>query len=161
MLTRPEGPDSPARFLDKALPDFITDPTRCTDLRFYTPHDHAGPFLTCLDLMDKSLKKNILSIPRYALNSEVEDLPKKIEESGIRGALEYACRSWYKHLTVTTDTHIIIPILRHFLEQKFLFWLEVLSCLDAVDDAVRALKMTVEWLSEVRPDQWQFGLHAF
>jgi hypothetical protein len=48
--------------------------------------------------MDKSLKKNMCSIPDYALNSEVEDLPKRIEESGIRGALEYACRSWYKHL---------------------------------------------------------------
>ena len=90
------------------------------------------------------------SIPDYALNSEVVDLPKKIDESGIRGALEYACRSWYKHL-ITTQDHVVdvICALYSFLEQKFLFWLEVLSILGAMSDAVHALNTTVRWLTEV------------
>jgi hypothetical protein len=100
--------------------------------------------------MNESLEKNMCSIPDYALNSEVEDLPKRIKESGIRGALEYACRSWYKHIIAgmgrATD---VVSTLRDFLEQKLLFWLEVLSVLGAVGDAARALNMVVKWLTEV------------
>ena len=100
--------------------------------------------------MNKSLKKNMCSIPDYALNSEVEDLPKRVEESGICGALEYACRSWHAHLIMTKHrTADVVSALRCFLEQKFLFWLEVLSVLGAVGDAARALIATTKWLNEV------------
>ena len=90
------------------------------------------------------------SIPDYVLNSEVDDLPKRIHESGIHGALEYACRSWYKHLNTMQD-HVVdvMSALQHFLEQKFLFWLEVLSVLGAVGDAACALSATIEWLTKV------------
>jgi len=146
----------PVQPFHKSFLDFIVNPTRCSDPRFYICPDYQIElFLRCLELMDKSLKKNICSMPDYALNSEVEDLRERIEESGIRGALEYACRSWHNHLIVGTDrTADVVSALRHFLEEKFLFWLEVLSILGAVGDAVRALNVTVRWLSEVRPDLW-------
>ena len=100
--------------------------------------------------MDKLLKKDMCSIPDYSLNSEVEDLPKRIEGSGIRGALEYACRSWYKHLVATKHrTSDVFSALRDFLEEKFPFWLEVLSILGAVGDAARALVAATKWLNEV------------
>ena len=76
--------------------------------------------------MGKLLKRNMCSIPDYALNSEVEDLSKRIERSGICGALEYACRSWYKHLTVTEHKTLdVVSALHDFLEDKFIFWLGV------------------------------------
>jgi len=90
------------------------------------------------------------SIPDFALNSEVEDLPKGIEDSGIQGALEYACRSWHKHLIIAEHQTVdIVSALCHFLENKFLFWLEVLSVLGAMGDAACALNMTITWLKEV------------
>jgi len=105
--------------------------------------------------MGKSLKKNMCSIPDYALNSEVEDLPRRIEESGIRGALEYACRSWHNHLITKADrTADVVSALHRFLEEKFLFWLEVLSILGAACDAIHALNVTVQWLIEVCPNLW-------
>ena len=89
-------------------------------------------------------------IPEYALNSEVEDLPKKIEESGIHGALEYACRSWHKHLITTNHrTADVVSALHGFLEKSFTLWLEVLSVLGVVGNAARALIVTVEWLNKV------------
>ena len=144
----------PIQPFHKSFPDFITDPARCTDPRFYISLDyHTELFLRCLELMGGSLKKNICSIPGFVLNSEVEDLQKRIEESGIRGALEYACRSWYKHLIVTKHlTSNVVSALRDFLEGKFLLWLEVLSLLGTVNDAARALNTTVKWLNEVRSD---------
>ena len=85
------------------------------------------------------------SIPDYALNFEVEDLPKRIADSGIHGALEYACRSWHKHLIVMEhQTARVVSALHSFLEHKFLFWLEVLSILGSMSDAVSALNTTVK-----------------
>ena len=154
LLLLPEDPSSPVQPFHKSFPDFITNPARCLDLRFYiSPNHHIELVLCCFELMSKSLEKNMCSIPDYTLNSEVDDLPKRIDQSGIHGALEYACRSWYKHLIMaghrTTD---VISALHDFLEQKFLFWLEVLSALSAVGSAVDALKMTMKWLKEVCPD---------
>jgi hypothetical protein len=104
--------------------------------------------------MGKSLKKNMCQVPTYALNSEVKNLPEMVDKSGIRGAPEHARRSWDKHLIATKRrASDAVPALRRFLEQKFPFWLEVLSVLDAVADAVYALSMTLKWLNEVRPDR--------
>jgi len=151
LLILPEDPDHPVQPFHKSFPDFITDPTRCSELRFHiSPDYHAELVLCCLGLMNKSLKKNMCSIPDYALNSEVKDLPRRIKDSGIRGALEYACRSWYRHLTtVQHHTADIISGLHHFLEEQFLSWLEVLSILGAVGEAAHALNTTVKWLNKV------------
>ena len=151
LLILPEDPNHPVQPFHKSFPDFITNPARCSDPRFHiSPEYHVELVLCCLGLMGKSLKKNMGSIPDYALNSEIEDLPKRIEDIGIQGALEYACRSWYKHLIIMKhQTTRVVSALHYFLEQKFLFWLEVLSILGAVGDAVYALTATVKWLNEV------------
>ena len=154
LLVLPSGFEHPVQPFHKSFPDFITDPDRCIDPQFHVPLDcHTELFLRCLELMGKSLKRNMCAVPTYALNSEVKNLPEMVYKSGIRGALEYACRSWYKHLIATKRrASEAVPALRRFLEQKFPFWLEVLSVLDAVGDAVYALSTTLKWLNEVRPN---------
>ena len=151
LLILDDNINNPVQPFHKSFPDFIKDSTRCTNARFYlSPDCHTELVLYCLKLMDKCLEENMCSIPDYALNSEVVDLPKRIEESGIHGALQYACRSWHKHLIVTEyQSTDIVAALCHFLEQKFLFWLEVLSVLGAVSDAAHALNTTVQWSKEV------------
>ena len=94
LLILPKDQSSPVQPFHKSFPDFITDPTRCVNVRFYVPSDyHLKLALNCLEVMCRLLKRNMCSIPDYTLNSKVEDLPEKIKESGIPGALEYACRS--------------------------------------------------------------------
>jgi hypothetical protein len=142
----------PVQPLHKSFTDFITDPSRCVNTQFHIPpnHYHTELVLQSLKLMNTSLEKNMCPTPDYALNSEVEDLSERIESSIIRGSLEYACRSWYKHLITTNHRAVDVASALHcFLEQKFLFWLEVLSTLDAVDEAIHALHTTVKWLNEV------------
>ena len=144
----------PIQPFHKSFPDFITDPARCVDTRFYISSDyHTQLALRCLELMGESLEKNMCSLPDYAINSKVEGLPRRIEESNIRGALEYACRSWHKHLIATEDRiGDIVSALRCFLEGKFLFWLEVLSILGVVGDAAHALDSAGKWLNKVCPN---------
>jgi len=144
----------PVRPFHKSFPDFITDPTRCTNQRFYisAPNHHSELLVGCLNLMNQTLEKNMCQLPDAVANSDVSDLKKKVEEH-INPALQYACLSWHMHLVDidTTPAHAptITPILHKFLETKFLFWLEVLSVLGTVRNAVDALQVTQDWL-EVR-----------
>jgi len=95
------------------------------------------------------LEQNLLSLPNYALNLEVEDLEMRVEGQ-ISTALQYACKSWHNHLAeVNGDVAAIIPALRSFLQERFLAWLEVLSVIGATRDAVIALENLMPWLREV------------
>ena len=87
------------------------------------------------------------NLPDGVINSEVDDLKERAEEN-IDRALQYACRSWHKHLADTTpkDTLKITFLLHKFLEGKFLFWLEVLSVFGAAREAVDALNVSAGWL---------------
>ena len=151
LLKLSEDPDSPVLPFHKSFPDFITDPIRCPDNRFHvSPRTcHLKLALHCLRLMNGSLHFNLLSLPNYTLNSEVENLRGKINDV-VSKALCYACRSWYKHLTeVRENFSEITPTLRSFLQKQFLSWLEVLSVSGAVRDAVVALEKLIPWLQEV------------
>ena len=89
-------------------------------------------------------------LPDSVINSEVNDLKERTKQY-IDQALEYACRSWHKHLVETAPAHrlTITSVLHQFLEGKFVFWLEVLSVLGAAREAVDALEAAAGWL-EVR-----------
>ena len=151
LLILQENIDSPVRPFHKSFPDFITDPTRCTNKRFYIhpPDHHPRLLFSCLDLMNLKLEKNMCKLPDAVANSDVADLKERIREH-INPALQYACLSWHMHLieadTTPTCAPTITPALRQFLETKFLFWLEVLSVLGAVRNAVEALQVAMDWL---------------
>ena len=86
-------------------------------------------------------------LPDWVINSEVDDLKERTSQYIDQG-LEYACRSWHKHLVDTTPARKpdITLDLHQFLEKKFLFWLEVLSVLGAAREAVVALEAALKWL---------------
>jgi hypothetical protein len=141
--------DDPVKPFHKSFPDFIIDPARCINPRFcvHPPDQHTELLVGCLELMDKRLEKNMCKLPEAVINSEVDDLQDR-KEKYLDRALQYACMSWHKHLVNenTTQRSKIISLLHHFLEKKFLFWLEVLSVLGAVKSAVDALGITAKWL---------------
>ena len=135
----------------KSFPDFITDPLRCVDTKFYTspPRLHLELAINCLRLMNSELRQDLLSLLEYSLNSEVEDLQTKIDGQ-VSLALQYACRSWHSHLTEARgEVAEVILCLRDFLESKFLAWLEVLSVLGDMRTASVGLEKLLEWLQKV------------
>jgi hypothetical protein len=107
ILVLPEDPNHPVRPFHQSFPDFITDPTCCTNKRFYiSPDYHTKLALCCLKLIIKSLEN-------------VDPAPGNVwmEESGVNEAVEYARRSWDKHLLVTKDRAMdTVNVLRSFLE---------------------------------------------
>ena len=84
-------------------------------------------------------------LPDAITNSEVDNLHERTEQH-IDPALQYACKSWHKHLVDrhTTSTPAITSALHRFLENKFLFWLEALSVLEAAREAADALEATAK-----------------
>ena len=151
LLILDEDPAKPIKPFHKSFPDFITNPSRCTDAKFYiSPRDlHLELVVNCLILMNDRLEEDLLSLPSYALNSEVEDLQMRVDRR-ISVALRYACLSWHNHLTVAQgDVTDVVSHLRLFLEENFLAWLEVVSVLGAARGAVSALEQLIPWLQEV------------
>ena len=150
LLILQEDIDHPVRPFHKSFPDFIIDPERCASSRFHVnPLDqHLVLLVGCLELMNQRLGRNMCKLPDGVINSEVVDLKERVVLH-IDQALQYACKSWYKHLAGTTPSHAlnVTPILHQFLEEKFLFWLEVLSVLGAAREAVEALNAATKWLN--------------
>ena len=151
LLLLQEDIHHPVRPFHKSFPDFIINPTRCTNPRFYiSPPDHHLQLLVCcLNLMNQTLEKNVCKLPDAVANSDVGDLKERVKRC-IDPALQYACRSWHTHLvdadTIPAHTPAITSALDEFLGKKFLCWLEVLSVLGAVRNAVDALQVTIDWL---------------
>jgi NACHT domain len=150
----PESDTRPIRICHKSLADFLTDAQRCRDPKFHidVPTHHLCFGIRCLDLMNTTLKKNICRLPRYAMNSDVEDLSTLRENyDGI--PLAYACQSWANHLRSSAgsgyDADIIVGPVNIFLENQFLSWLEVLSIEGNLLVAVYSLRNAKLWLTDV------------
>ena len=152
LLVLSEDFNQPVKPFHKSFPDFITDSSRCLDERFYiSPGNlHLQLAIDCLRVMDDGLEQNLLSLPNYALNSEIEDLQTRIED-GISVALQYSCQFWNNHLIMARgDFTDVASHLLSFLEEKFLAWLEVASVLGAVRGAVAASEQLMSWLHKAK-----------
>ena len=169
LLILQDDVNHPVQPFHKSFPDFIIDPIRCTDQRFHiSPPDHHSHLLIgCLGLMNQTLEKNMCRLPDAVANSDVVDLKERTEQY-IDPVLKYACMSWHIHLVdvdiMPAHAPTIAPILHQLLEEKFLFWLEALSALGAVRNAIEALQAAVDWLEvckvsvlNVLPEVTQIG----
>ena len=151
LLNLQEDINDPVLPSHNSFSNFIVDPNRCTNKRFYvSPSDHHPRLLVgCLNLMVRTLEGNMCKIPDGAANSDIDDLEQRVERY-IDPALRYACGSWHTHLVdpraTSVDTSNITPIIHEFLESKLLLWLEVLSVIGAVRNAVDALQTVANWL---------------
>ena len=151
LLVLYKDPKQPVQPFHKSFPDFITDPIRCIDSRFYLSPDHHNILaLHCISFMNELPAEIGLLVPYYFVHirvPEAQELCRRIARNGVYEPLEYAHRSWYQHLTTTKHpTADVISVLSHFLEQKFIFWGIVLNDMRRVD---LALGVTVGWLKEV------------
>ena len=154
VLRVPSSDAEVLRICHKSFADFLTDASRCKDKRFYIDPSilHLKLAACCLTLMNSSLKKNICDLPPYAMNKDIDDLDSR-REKYIGGSLEYACRSWAKHLRCASrDSEQIgqvVELLGYFLKHRLLSWLEVLSIAGDMRCAVNSIQDVKGWFIEV------------
>jgi hypothetical protein len=144
LLFVPNNEADPIRVFHKSFSDFLTDPGRCKDARFFiNPSVHNWEILlSCLALMEGKLKKNICDLDDYASLEKVEDLPAR-REAQIGDALEYACRFWTRHLAKTPssgrDAEEVRTAIDEFFTTRLLFWIEVLVVMGSLDISFHAV----------------------
>ena len=150
LLLVPEGTEDSIRTFHKSFPDFLTNPKRCQDMRFFVdpPIHHMEILISCLNLMEERLDRNICDLDNYAILSNVDDLSTRRKEH-IGGALEYACQFWTKHLlgssTSGCDTEKVQKAIDKFFTTHLLFWVEVLIIMGNLDASVHSINDIQQW----------------
>ena len=154
LLLVPDSIEDPVCAFHKSLPDFLTDPERCKDKRFFVDCSvhHAELLLACLNLMKKGLKKNICNLDDYTALSEVKDLSNR-QKIYIGGGLKYACHFWTQHLIMTPgrgpDTEEVEKAISKFFTTHLLYWIEVLIITGNLNVGVHAINNIQQWYISV------------
>ena len=154
LLLVPDSKASPVQAFHKSFPDFLTDQGRCKDEKFLINPSihHQEILLSCFNLMEERLKRNICGLDDYTNLTEVKDLPTRRREY-IGEALEYSCQFWAKHLREVPssgyDVEEICKAIDKFFTTYLLCWIEVLSIIGCLGDSVYAINDIQKWYISV------------
>jgi len=154
LLLIPEDTEDPIQVFHKSFPDFLTDPARCKDKRFLVEPavHHAKILLSCLNLMEERLKKNICNLDSCAAPGGVEDL-SALCKAHIGEVLKYACCFWTKHLLRIPASSPCIKEVEKGINQFFTtylpYWIEVLALTGNLDAGVYAINDVEQWCALV------------
>ena len=141
IINVPEDQSSPIRLLHPSFRDFLLDRNRCSDGSFWidegkTHHDIAQQ---CLDIMSKTLKRNICYLKTPGtLRSQIENT---IVDRYLPPHIQYACQYWVSHLQKGSPNLHNSTQVYEFLQDHFLHWLEALSLIGKIAEAVLTIKM--------------------
>ena len=129
--------------------EFIVHPARCGDRhRVNGSQGHHMLTVKCLQLLNKSLRRNICNLPE----DEIGPDPHVIDCSVIPEAVRYSCLHWASHLA---DTLADLPVdiapaledLRTFADEHILHWFECLSAFGELEFGLKSLATAVEAIS--------------
>ena len=154
LLLIPTSKFAPIRIFHKSFPDFLTDEERCNDHRFFVNPSihHKEVLLSCLNVMNGRLERNICKLDDCVFLSGVEDLPAR-RTAYIGDALKYACRFWTSHLVRIPgngqDAKEVQKAIDEFFKKQLLLWIEVLSLMGALNIGVYALNEVQQWYTSV------------
>ena len=154
LLLIPNYPEDPIRAFHKSFPDFLTDQNRCQDKWFFVDPavHHVEILLSCLNLMDKRLKRNICNLDDHADLIGIQDISIQ-KKDHIGDALEYACCFWTKHLLGIPRTSPCLEEVQGTIDQFFtthlLHWIEVLVLTGNLDTGVYAINEVDKWYTSV------------
>ena len=157
LLLVPENTEDPVRVFHKSFPDFLMDPERCKDLRFFVDPSvhHTEILLSCLRLMEQKLRRNICDLD-CSLN-KISDLSDCRKEH-IGDALGYACQFWTKHLVKSpsngSNAGKVQQEIDKFFTKHLLYWIEVFIVMENLDASVYSLNDIKQWYALV--SVWHF-----
>ena len=130
---------TPIQIHHPSFRDFLVNGKRCTDDRFLVDETnaHAKMAIYCIRLMSLELNKDICSL--HEVDAVVEDVPKEKIESCISETLCYACLYWVDHLQRGSNYIDDDSSAHTFLQRHLTHWLEALSLVGKLSEAVRAI----------------------
>jgi WD40 repeat protein len=148
----PDDETKEIRGFHKSFPDYLQNPQRCTIPRFYIDSEthHGGIALRCLELVRK-LEKNPCSLPPFAMNQDVLNLPQLLEKK-VGGAVRYACSYWARHLKPSQIAGDYVPQIIDSatgMLKNAPPWIEVMSLENRLEEAIHSMYDLLAWLDKV------------
>jgi hypothetical protein len=135
------------RITHASFADFLIDEVACPS-RFCIRLEDEEQRLTvaCLQTMKGGLRFNICNLESsYLLNTEIVDMEMRIEQN-IPSHLRYASIYWANHLSASKFDAKVLELLQDFMENRFLFWLEVMSLTKRMDVVAHTLSVLIDWM---------------
>lgn len=122
--------DSPAAPYFPSFADFLGDINRSGEFHIRPGEPpRLRPHLTewCIGIMNEQLRFNIADVPTsFHRNWNIPNIKQRIK-ANTTPVLLHCCSSWPLYASIELRTGTTIPMLKHFLENRILQWLEVLS----------------------------------
>ena len=145
----PSTNDGHVAIFHASFREFIVDPARCGDRhRVIGPKVHHMLAVKCLQLLNKTLRRNICNLPEDAIGV----LPHVVERSVIPEAVRYSCLYWASHLAdpladPLEDVAPALEDLHTFADGHILHWFECLSVCGELGTGLKSLATAVEAIS--------------
>jgi Heterokaryon incompatibility protein (HET) len=135
VLDVPEDLSKPIQILHLSFRDFLVDSARCPDIRFQINQQqvHCDLFNCCLDLMKRSLKKNICLLSGQGVF--VNEVSEVALSQHLPPGLRYACRHWTSHAEQGQVYLSNNGPVHKFLQQCCPYWLEVMCLIGKLSEA--------------------------
>jgi WD40 repeat protein len=153
LISESSGPN-PERFSETvstfhpSFRDFLVDPQRCSDERFFVePARHQHKLLyRCLQLLNRNLCTDVCGIRNPGVaNAALQNLPERLAQS-VPEAVRYAGRFWQIHLVASGPlSESVFAALLELCTDHALQWLEVLSLLGELSSAGKHLARSIAW----------------
>ncbi|KAF7967749.1 hypothetical protein HWV62_33240 [Athelia sp. TMB] len=125
----------PARTLHKSFPDYLTNREHCSSKPWFIdlPEHQHSLAVACLRIMNERLHFNMCNLTTSHIpNSELADLSERVERD-IPQSVSYPCLFWGHHMhQIPAGKSSLLPLILDFFQQKFLYWLEVLSLMGEI-----------------------------
>ncbi|KAJ6176749.1 hypothetical protein N7485_003663 [Penicillium canescens] len=127
---------TPVRILHLSFRDYLLT----TESKFHVDEQqtHQKIALHCLRIMKDCLKRNICDLSSYG--TEKDDINSQTVDQHLSTDLQYSCRYWVHHLQQSRCGISEFPVLP-FLTTNFLHWLEALSLMGVLSEAVGMMDM--------------------
>lgn len=153
VLLVPTEDSKEIRVFHKSFPDFLQDPHRCSNPKFFinSATHHAAMALGCLELL-KRLKPNPCGLPDFVMNRDVANIPEILEDK-VGSASRYACAYWAMHVrqspTKERYTTQLIASMTIFFENSATPWIEVMSLENHLESVILSIYNVLDWLRKV------------
>ncbi|KIM25844.1 hypothetical protein M408DRAFT_73786, partial [Serendipita vermifera MAFF 305830] len=145
--------DDTLRIHHQSFVDFLVNPDECPPLfRISRERENQNLTMACLRTMETHLRFNICDLKSsYVRNSDIPNLTSQIEEC-IPTHLRYSSCYWAGHLVDTRPDNGVHKSLQDFMNNRFLFWLEVLSLVRQTNTGWGMLRVLIDWLQACDQD---------
>ncbi|KAF7964846.1 hypothetical protein HWV62_2502, partial [Athelia sp. TMB] len=152
----------PARTLHKSFPDYLTKHCSSEPWFINVEEHHYTLSNACLRIMNERLHFNMCSLTTSHIpNEQIVGLSGRVE-TAIPQTLSYSCLFWGYHIQkAATRAPSLLQMILAFFQEKFLYWLEVLSLMGemrlvsqtmvAVRESIKVSKQCVLFADSCKP----------